>query len=681
MTKKHILYILMLAIVVLAASCHKDDDKPTEQKIENPGNIDTGDKEYIGDGIIDNMPDEQRLPIRYQFAVAAILYNLAGLVDVPDNFAQNTYEPVYGSVISGSSPSVRTVVVKTADDAEDDFCSLVGSQAELLKTTPDGLVLSIKNVQATDGSTIDLGTLTFHRSSDGNAIGYVEVDIPCIPHLERIDYIPPTALPNNAGINTPYLLGDIVRVNDNFAPENGPGYYLCVKPNNETAGVLVNLTIEHGAWNQYYINADDDNDGCWYPYNKTMGEYVQKSDVEAYINFIAQNPDKVKNIKAFLNGKGASAYQPTLKNRLYEIFPHMFAAEKDGSVVAYYSDDTKTPAAIRYNASCSGLWRTTYWYEVPHKCNEGWKVSTGKSFEYFYSSTYKAHMYQYHGFCINVIHFGTKEIHGAMKEFSPINDKFITKEEEDSMIEYITVEKVGWCYADDNRLYKTAADAIAANHKPLGIVAYVSDGTEYCDQITQGRGHGLVMAYKNAKKDPFKWNPDGESIMELDPDDAYTQYVTNLETALNDFDGESKTDFMYGNNLQAATAAIKYTPKAPKYSTWFVPTTAQWMAILGERGLGRLNSKNFGWDNGAVLEPDGQRSTSLGSINDYLLTSAGSSVEYDAFDDATGYMSCSAADATANYILLFNANDTITAKLQPVDSDFEAAHVRPVFAF
>ncbi len=671
----------MLAIAVLSSSCHKDDDKPTEQKIDNPEDIDTGDKEYIGDGIIDNMSDEQRLPIRCQFAVASILYNLAGLVDVPANFAQNTYEPVYGSVISGSSPSVRTVVVETADDAEDDFCSLVGSQAELLQTTPDGLALSIKNVQASDGSTIDLGTLTFHRGSGGNALGYVEVDIPCIPHLERIDYIPPTALPENAGANTPYLLGDIVLVTaDHYAPEKQPGYYLCVKPNNETAGVLVNLTAEDGAHNKYYVNADDDEYGCWFPFNKNAGEYVQKSDVEAYVNFIAQNPDKVKKIKDFLNGKGASAYQPTLANRVAEIFPICFA--EDGTDVVYSSLDKKKPAAIRYNASCSWLWRTTYWYEIPHNCTEGWNVSQGKSFEYYYNGTYKEHRRDFFNFCINVIHFGTKEIHGAMKEFSPINDKFITKEEEESMIDFITADKVGWCYADNNRIYKTADDAIAAKHKPLGIVAYVSnDGTGYGEQITDSRGHGLVMAYKNATKDTIRWNPDGKPVMELDPDDAYTQYVTDLETARYDFDAISKMDFMDVNDSKAPSAAINYKPKAPKYSQWFVPTTAQWMAILGERGLGRLNSKNFGWDNGAVLEPDGQRSTSLGSINDYLLTSAGSSVEYDAFDDATGYMSCSAADATANYILLFNANDTITAKLQPVDSVFNAAHVRPVFAF
>ena len=166
------------------------------------------------------------------FAFVSTIKTLAGVEKITPETMSTTHEPIYGVSLDGESSTVRVVKCDTIIDAELRFREIAGldsaAASHLLTPTSDGYVLDLRNLPIhQDGKTLSLGTLTFHREGGPSRYGYVDVAIPCIPHLERIDYLSPAAFPDNDGVNSPYMVGDIV-----WVPSGGSycgGYYLCLK--------------------------------------------------------------------------------------------------------------------------------------------------------------------------------------------------------------------------------------------------------------------------------------------------------------------------------------------------------------------------------------------------------------------------------------------------------------------
>ncbi len=565
--KTYIKYISLALLAGILAACHKDDDNTPEPAPEPVVEYDA----------LDQMSEEDQYLSRCQAAVICIMQNLAGVNAIDSTFADNTYEPVYGKVLDGSSGMVRTKFFDTEVEAEEDFRRIVGLTSEdLITSTPDGLALSIKDVKMKNGQTLTLGTLMYHRGG-AETLGYVEVDIPCIPHLERIEYKTVDAIGDNDAGNSPYLRGDLVRCTSNYCT----GYYLCVAQYDGRDGILVHLCVNEPGGDET-INLDGDSDGCWYPYNNDHGHKTEYTDIKTYVNFIINNQDKVKAIKSYLSGE--MVQQPYESGKMWHIFPEGFCNDYG---VAFHSSDGRA-AAIRYRARFGTYavvpayhYRISHYARIPYDCDDVYDVSD-KEYEYVRDSKWNSHYSEMWNYTMNVIHFGKNPVSGVSLEFSPTKDAGYGSHKRDAI--NVTKDQLGWYYCDDDRIYCYQMEAKAAGVNIIGVVVYVNDGSDFGNKVTEGYGHGLVMALNDAASS-LRWKPKYDIEPEQDGD--FTQYVQTTVAALSDFDGVSKTTLLKTVGSEAAKAALSYTPKPSKRTSgWFLPTTTQWLAMLCSPGLG-----------------------------------------------------------------------------------------------
>lgn len=267
----------LLTLLAIAAGCWKSG--PTEEEMEL---------------------DADRVEAE-RFAVMEILHNLAD-VRFPSDFEGNidiestTYEPTIGSVRDASQPMTRSVRVDSASDSEEYFRSMV-FDGTFIRTTSDGCIIDLTGLDIReDGRKQDFGTLTFHRGGDGSNVGYAEVRIPCIPHLERIDYKTKEQWGEN-GYESPCILGDIYF---------GKGvYWICVDESEsaDEKGVLVNLepgygTLHHLLWDANY-EADND---C----------FPKLNDIKAYLRLCAADWYASKKRRIINNPKYTNKIFPRL---------------------------------------------------------------------------------------------------------------------------------------------------------------------------------------------------------------------------------------------------------------------------------------------------------------------------------------------------------------------------------
>ncbi|MBP5521002.1 MAG: hypothetical protein J6X82_01120 [Bacteroidales bacterium] len=231
--------------------------------------------------------DELR-SIQYD-AAAQMLSDLIGQAVEPELIAdlKNTKpEPQYGTAYDESTPYDRTVTVDDAQEAEDLFCGLGGWRDDVLQETPEGYLI--------DFSDIGVGTLEFFRQPDGANVGYATVDIPCIPHLQRLTYKTKDQIGDNAA-------GDFVspaRYGDVYLHENR--YYICIKAatgySYDSQGYMVCVEAGKGSnWSNYL---SDEKWGCWKPkQNWTNSRYIV-----AFLKLCADTKfrqDKAQIVKKF----------------------------------------------------------------------------------------------------------------------------------------------------------------------------------------------------------------------------------------------------------------------------------------------------------------------------------------------------------------------------------------------
>ena len=587
------LAVLMLCATGLATTaCSDSDDQKSEERIVNEEG-----KTYVPDSLLTN---EERYQLACQSAVMGIMQTLTGVENVTPDVVNQNLEPTYGQILDGESSTVRVVKCAGTDESEQLFRAIAcldSLAASLLYTpTPDGYELSLKDLPILpDGKLFSLGTLTFHRDGGPRRYGYVEVEIPCIPHLERIDYLSAEAFPDNA--NSPYQLGDIVRVESGNTKNLCSGYYVCIA-NNGYRSTLVHMRHGKNPGGDESINADGDSEGCWRPHNNDHGHQTSLEDIKDYVSFILDNKAKVNNIKAFLESK-AYNIKPSQRDKLSHIFPENFNNDKG---VAY----TGATARIHYNGYITDeyAWVPAYNYrkaeyaEVPNGCNSRGSVSSGSK-KYVKDKEWNEWVGS-HEFTMNVIH--TDEIvKGAVLEYSPTNDRL----ELGIHPQEATIGQLGWCYADDGYLYETADEAIGYGHTPLGVLAFVNTGKgEWMDKVTEkenGYGHGLVLSYKWANSGrTCRMNPSNGSLFTEETE--HTNYVeNNLASASEDFNGLIRTEMLQYSGSYAARAARTLAPAPPaNTSGWFIPSTGQWMAMLcNDRNGGLSGLGNGKWSKDA----------------------------------------------------------------------------------
>ena len=244
-----------------AVSCSDDDD------IDDPG------KEQPGKRVTLEM-------VAQKAAVKSVLQNLAG-VEPQDSmgidFEGKQYEPVIGKVRDESQTTERSVLADDEVEASLKFRALVSNE-DFVKETTDGYVIDLTDLNyRLDGRKQKLGKLTYHRSTDGTCLGYADVDIACVPQLQRITYLTKEQWGSNGWDEdgrwqSPCLFGQVWE-----NAREGLKYVCVVESRSDTDGWLIN--VQAGRSGMYEVVAGNEgNKGAWRPWHP-----VSQIAIENYV--------------------------------------------------------------------------------------------------------------------------------------------------------------------------------------------------------------------------------------------------------------------------------------------------------------------------------------------------------------------------------------------------------------
>lgn len=394
----------LLTIAVLLTGCKNDDDSPRPSSPTPSAELEA---EY------------ERMDME-RFALMELLHSLAGVsfeADFEDDidFEGQTYEPVIGEVRDDASPLERFLRVEDASYSEQDFRDLVGD-ATFIRQTADGCVIDLSHLDCRDdGRKQNFGTLTFHRNTDGSNAGYAEVNVPCIPHLQRIVYLTKEQWGDNAELfESPCTKGDIYF---------GRGvYWVCVEEalSESTKGVLVNVEPGYGTLHNILWDANYEAHNSYFP---------TRSDIRAYLRFCAdpdfatlkkrilKNPaydNKIfprlcsnhsKSSFSFSVGKGDYGFATTEPYYSFYANEGIGEEKKNGACIVY---DTNKEGKKKYGLFGSKK-RYMYYVSVPYQCVRDNGVSQDKE---NYSSRSDSDFYEFYCnhwmYICNAVYFTTK---------------------------------------------------------------------------------------------------------------------------------------------------------------------------------------------------------------------------------------------------------------------------------
>jgi hypothetical protein len=250
--------LMMLVALFCLSACHDDEDDANNAN---------------GGGNAPEVQSELTMEqVMQREAVASVLSQLTGesFSDTADvDFEGRTFEAAIGEVRNESRPSERSIRVRDADLAEGYFRSLAGGASPLIKETADGYVIDLTNLDChSTGRKQSLGTLTFHRDGGADNVGYADIDIACIPGLQRISYKTAEQWGDNAGFKSPISWGEV------FIGGNGR-YWICAREasgyHQKQAGVLINMQPGKGDnWGYIY---EDEKWAAWCPKDHVLTPY------------------------------------------------------------------------------------------------------------------------------------------------------------------------------------------------------------------------------------------------------------------------------------------------------------------------------------------------------------------------------------------------------------------------
>lgn len=317
-------------------------------------------------------------------SIRYVLRKLTGVDSLADDFYQRTYSPTYGQVLNEANPFVRAVKADSLELAVNLFQQLTG-QYNLDVNTADGSIVTLKlpSVLATS-ATEDWGKLTFHKGDGSTRMAYADVEIPSIPQLQRIDFIPSHLWGNNDKYDTAPLfqLGELVMSSGKDG--RGAGLWMCVRQNSGPYDcVLVHLDER---FNDKFSTWYDDGEYADFSMSGWMPDKpADKEHVEAYLWFLNKHAKSMRNNIEFVKKR--------MPNELNSICPNGFFAE-DG---AYVYKHELNAAIIRHGDFGRSSWfrdyRTTDFYQLPKESKHGENGSDRKVECWWHSSYWNKNIY------------------------------------------------------------------------------------------------------------------------------------------------------------------------------------------------------------------------------------------------------------------------------------------------
>lgn len=382
-----IVYAVGLMFMLPLSSCSDSDNKGSETE---------------------NITLEEKQVMSQLGAIRDVLNVLAGVESLPDDFCQQHYSPSYGEVLDESNPFVRAFVADNQGNAYKQFEMIVGPDASI-SPTEDGFSVELKlPTDLAEQEKRDLfGKLTYHKGGESTRVAYVDVEIPNIPNLQRIDFIPSKLWGDNDGNTSAFKLGELAEYKGN-KDGYGKGIWVCVRE-------------KHGPYDGalVHMNYNFDSNFCKFyedPHTITKTAwsgifYAWAQDVPSYLEFISEFNILLQDDIKYLRENGRDSEQES-------ICPRGFMSN------GYVYDGGSYPAAIirdtyegHYRAF-HGWWRVCKYYYIEKKSKDGNGYDT--TFQYTNGDKWNSEMWRKHEFyTINAVHFKDKIPEGFTLLHSP----------------------------------------------------------------------------------------------------------------------------------------------------------------------------------------------------------------------------------------------------------------------
>ena len=208
----------------------------------------------------------------------------------------------------------------------------------------------------------------------------------------------------------------------------------------------------------------------------------------------------------------------------------------------------------------------------------------------------------------------------------------------------------------------------------IGIVAWLGSDTD----LKCGKAHGLVMALNDCEG-IYTWGP---SV-----DESYLDNIQSLDAYRNsNKNGLTNTDALLadGHTHAAASAARAYTPAAPSkrgVTNWFLPSAAQWAAVLGPDGVGKQSAEEQDFN-----VPYDKDDTAYNNIKNALTTTGvgGTALKNSGMKYGGYYWESTEYNYNSGSIVTFdspNANYSATGVWFYGGPKYDGYYVRPFLAF
>ena len=250
--------------------------------------------------------EEQALEAATKFW--SVVGQLVSMDDCTDDYLNKTFEPTIGTA-SEDAPLTRVVSTNSMAVAAQRFANLTG--ADIDENTPEYTY-----------SDPDVGTLVYHKSTNGRSWATVDVSIKQVPHLEKIIYQSAEQGNTNGAFDGKayYRFGDVISRQMGQETE----YWICVRPafgieNKEDShwACLNSLPPIHVATtkmgtHQYYLP-------------KLLGPDTENRQNFVEMLYAICNPQEWEdNISKYASGKNGLSFFTDFKSENLQYHNHLF---------------------------------------------------------------------------------------------------------------------------------------------------------------------------------------------------------------------------------------------------------------------------------------------------------------------------------------------------------------------
>ncbi|MGN1211626.1 MAG: hypothetical protein ACI4TM_08055, partial [Candidatus Cryptobacteroides sp.] len=165
------------------------------------------------DSGLSELEKEVAAAIEKYYVCQSIYRPLAGLDILPEGWEIMEFRPAIGTVADEAKPFERSVIVASYEGAEQYFLNITTDEHTV--SSGNGWTWSYEGV----------GSMNFTKVGSADCYAYADVALVQMPTLTRINFVPETAVGDNAKFDgTPYYgAGDVMMDKDGV-------YWICVRP-------------------------------------------------------------------------------------------------------------------------------------------------------------------------------------------------------------------------------------------------------------------------------------------------------------------------------------------------------------------------------------------------------------------------------------------------------------------